>query len=290
MLSSCVSCENHGTLIIIEICHSAAIMKKDLLLKWLNTSEFDSTPPGRPLKRRRKDRPCEETSNSVSKPPSPSILIRASSDDYPYTDGAKRGLALYLGYPTDSVTLGIRRSMSDRWVIGFEGRKSLEILQAENMARNLRPPPSQSFSSITETRNLLHRVQSVVTSSEAPTGSDQSRITPSNANHRSDVLALNGVHFRSVIDPLPVNVAATVKKTVLRCGSPDTNEALATKIRDKITQLGEHAEADLGHGFLAMDILPFDKAHKTNAIHKHNATKCQRHHIRGCLGGHPIHM
>ncbi|MCJ1251898.1 hypothetical protein MMC30_009136 [Trapelia coarctata] len=45
--------------------------------------------------------------------------------------------------------------------------------------------------------------------SKDSTGSTQGRINPTDPNHRSDVLALNGVIIKSAVDPLPANIATT---------------------------------------------------------------------------------
>ncbi|MCJ1240996.1 hypothetical protein MMC14_009000 [Varicellaria rhodocarpa] len=124
------------------------------------------------------------------------------------------------------------------------------------MARELRPSSPESIASTGNSAKSPRNVQSIVTGSRDSNGSKQSRIDPTNTNYRSDVLALNRVVFKSTIDPLPENVVAVVNKILVRCESPEIDNATATKIRDKIIQLGEDAEAELRDGFLTMDILP----------------------------------
>lgn len=129
-----------------------------------------------------------------------------------------------------------------------------DTAKAENMPGELKPSRPNSIASTGKNMTSSPSDRTVATGSK--NSKESKRIDATSTNYRSDVLALNRVLFKSTLAPLPANVAAVVGKIVLTSSSSEMDDATATKLRDTIIQLGEDAEAELGHGFVAMDVLP----------------------------------
>jgi len=267
-------------------------MKQDLLGKWLNITGLENHPLERPSKKRRIDCPRGEELKSTAEPPSPSILPRAHSDDYRpasryailsywkqiqdeevcsyiysathehwpsrYTNRtqyqAQRDLNSYFQHSIDPINPILRRSESDSCLIGSKGSRMPDTAKAENMPGELKPSRPNLIASTGKNMTSSPSDRTVATGSK--NSKESKRIDATSTNYRSDVLALNRVLFKSTLAPLPANVAAVVGKIVLTSSSSEMDDATATKLRDTIIQLGEDAEAELGHGFVAMDVLP----------------------------------
>ena len=162
------------------------------------------------------------------------------------------------------------------------------------MPRKPRGSGHNVTTSVGNSENPSQSTPSVATGSDDSQGSKQTGLSVTNTEYRSEVLALNGVVFKSPLDPLPVEIAAVVKKSLLRCRAQDMDYATAKGMQEKFIRARNHAEAGLTIGFLTTGILPAEApemnlfAHSPNAVHKRNATKSKR--TRDSVGNHPIHM
>lgn len=290
--------ERYDIFVLITPLVPAAIMKQDLLEKWLDTTDLECPTLERPSKRRRIDYSSEE--EATSEPPSPSVPPKAHSDDYRhasrsatyshwkqihdeevrscsrpavhrpwpsrYRDSAQhqeqKDLGLYFRHTIYLINSRLRRSKSDSCLVGCKGSGTSAIAQADHMPQSLKPSPPGSVASIGGIIKPPPSVRTADTGSKDSTGSKQTRIDATNTNYRSDVLASNRVIFKSAIAPLPATVAAVVNKFVFKCGSSEIDDTTATENRDRIIQLGEDAEAELSYGFMTMDILPPKAAEK----------------------------
>ena len=270
----------------------AATMKQDLLEQWLDTTGLEYPRLESPLKRRRIDLTSEE--QAASEPPLPLSPPKVHSDDYRQasrsaTFAARKQIhdtavhscsclavhrhwqirhiesarhqeqkdpGLRCRHTVNPINSRLRRSKSDSCLIACKGCETAAIVQVDYMPQCLKQSPPGSVAFIGNTTEPLPSVRASDSGSKNSTGSKQTRIDATNTNYRSDVLASNRVTFKSATTPLPVNVAAVVNKLVFEQGSSQMDDTTATESRDKIIQLGEDAEAELSHGFMAMDILP----------------------------------
>lgn len=266
-------------------------MKQDLLKQWLDTTDFEFPTLDRSSKRRRIGYNGEE--ESTTEPPLPftppkkhlhgcgqaseSVTYPAWNQIHEEEVHCCSRLIVYRNWqsrykstryqdqrdpgPCPCSTIEqpdsrLRRSKSESCLVGYNGCGTLATVQADHMPQSLKQPSSGSAASINDCTELPLSIPTITSSSKNSVGSKQTRIDATNTNYRSDVLASNRVIFQSAITPLPVNVAAAVKKFVFKQGSSTMDDKTATESRDKIIQLAEDAEAELSHGFMTMDILP----------------------------------
>lgn len=267
-------------------------MRQDLLKRWLDTVGLECHTLERLSKRRRIDYPSEE--EAASELPLPSVPPKAYSDHYrqasrsatnsrskqtydwevhscsgpivhkhwvsKYINSAQHQEQEYLGlhfpHTINPINSRLRRSKSDSGLKGCKGCENSAIVQADYMSQSLEPSSSGLVAPVGGFTKPRLTVRTADTSSEWYTGSKQSRINATNTDHRSDVLALNRVIFRSATATLPVTVAAAVNKFVFKHGSSEIDNATATKIRDEIIQLEEDGETALRHRFINMGVLP----------------------------------